>query len=107
MLKNHQDFAFFADFFKFELYKKYDYSSVKRLLKKFRETGSMDRGHGSGRPRTVSTGENMDLIEELVCSQETRSHTHLAPRKITEQTGISRSSIRRMVKKETLNNSST
>ena len=37
--------------------KKWDYYSVKRLMKKFRETGSMDRGHGSGRPRTVSTEE--------------------------------------------------
>ena len=37
----------------------------------------------------LSTEENMDLIEELVCSQEEWSHTHLAPRKISEQTGIS------------------
>ena len=37
--------------------------------------------------------KNMDLIEE-------QPHTHLATRKIAEQTGISRSSIRRMVKKK-------
>ena len=79
--------------------KKWCYSSIKRILQKFRETGSMKRKHGSGRPTTVSTEENMDLIEELICSQE-EPHSHLAPRKIAEKTGISRSSIRRMVKKE-------
>ena len=41
--------------------KKCDYSSVKRLLKKFRETGSTDRRNGLGQPRTVSTEEKMDL----------------------------------------------
>ena len=79
--------------------KKMDFSSINRLLQKFRETGSMERRHGSSRLRTVSTEENMALIEELVCSQEERHHAHLAPRKITEQKGISWSSIRRMMEK--------
>ena len=48
---------------------------------------------GSGRPRSVTTEENTDLIEELICSLEEATHTHLAPRKIAEQIGISRSSI--------------
>ena len=73
-----------------------DYSYVKRLLKKFRETGSTDRRHGSRHPRTVSTEENIDLIEES--SQEVWPYMHFTPRKIPEQTGISRLSIRRMVK---------
>ena len=34
------------------LSKKWDYSFVKGLLKKIIETGSIDRRHGSGRPRT-------------------------------------------------------
>ena len=34
----------------------------------------------------------MDLIEELVCSKEGQPHTHLAPVKITKETGISPSS---------------
>ena len=33
--------------------KKWNYSSVKRLLKKSREISSMDERHGSGRPKTV------------------------------------------------------
>ena len=49
-----------------------------------------------------------DLIEELLCSQEEQPHTHLAPRKIAKQTGISRSSVEIILKKkETLNSSST
>ena len=71
-------------------------------MKKFRESSSMDRRHGSGQPRTVSTEKDKDLIEELVCSKEEPPHTHLAPRKIAEQTGINLSSIRRMVKKRNL-----
>ena len=65
----------------------------------------MGRKHGSERPSTVSVEDNMDLIDELVCSQKKQPHTHLAPRKSTEQTRISRSSTVRMVKKETLNSS--
>ena len=71
---------------------------IKRLLKKSREAGSMDRRHCSGSPRTVSTEENIDLIKELVCSQDEQPHIHLAPRKIAEQTRISRPSIRRVLK---------
>ena len=55
-----------------------------------------------GSPR-LSTKENMDLIEELVCSQEEQPNTHLAPSKIVKQTGISESYIWKMVKKRKLN----
>ena len=61
----------------------------------------MDRRHGSGHPRTVSILENMDLVEKLVCSQEEWPQMHLAPRKI-KQTGISWSSMGRIVKKRNL-----
>ena len=60
----------------------------------------MNRKEGSGRPRSVTTEQNTDLIEKLICSQEEASHAHLAPRKIAKQTRISRSSIRRMVKRK-------
>ena len=46
----------------------------------------MDRGHNSRHPKAFSTEENIDLIEQLVCSQEEQHHTHLTPRKIAEQT---------------------
>ena len=59
----------------------------------------MNRKEGYGRPRLATTEENTNLNEELVCSQEEAPHAHLAPRKIPEQTGISRLSIRGMIKR--------
>ena len=44
----------------------------------------------------------MDLIEELGCLQKQQPHTHLASRKIAEQTEIRRSLIRGMVKRKNL-----
>ena len=79
--------------------KKWTYTSIKRLLKRFKDSGTRNRKEGSGRPWSVTTEENTDLIEELICSQEEVLHTHLAPRKTAEQTGISRSSVRRMIKR--------
>ena len=49
----------------------------------------MNRKEGSGRPRLIKAEENTYLIKELICSQEEAPHTHLAPPKIAEQTGIS------------------
>ena len=42
----------------------------------------MNRKEGSDRPRSVTTKENTNLIEGLICSQEEAPHTHLAPRKM-------------------------
>ena len=49
--------------------------------------------------RSVTTEENNDLIEELICSQEEPPHINVVPHKIAEQTGISHSSIRSMIKR--------
>ena len=59
----------------------------------------MNRKERSGRPRSLTTEKNTDLIEELICSQEEVLHTPLAPHKIAKQTGINRLSIRRMIKR--------
>ena len=77
----------------------WSYTSVKRLLKRFKHSGTMNTKEGSGRPRSVTIEENTDLIEELICSQKEAPHTHLAPPKTAGQTGISRSSLRRMIKR--------
>ena len=68
-------------------------------MKRFKDSGTMNRKEGSGRPRSVTTEENTNLIEELTCSQDEAPHTHLAPRKIAEQTEISCLSIRRLIKR--------
>ena len=76
--------------------------SVYRLLKKFKENRSMERKVGSGRPRAVFTKENEDLVELLVCSQEDNPGSQMSPREIEKHTGISRTSVRRMVKSKGL-----
>jgi len=45
-------------------------SSINRLLKKFRDTGTVNRLTGSGRPRSARTEENVDLVNDVVLSQE-------------------------------------
>ena len=62
----------------------------------------MNRKEGPGRPESLTTEENTDLTEEMLCSQEEALQTHLAPRKIDKQTGISFSSIKIMIKRKTL-----
>ena len=81
------------------------YTSVKGVLKRFKDSGTINRKKGSGWPRSVTTEENTYLTEEGICPQEEAPHTHLGPRKIAEQTGISRLSIRTMIRKETFVNS--
>ena len=78
--------------------KKWNYSSVKRLIKKFKEDGNMDRRKGSGRPRSARTEENERLVEEMICSQEDEPGTHVTPRNIATELQISHTSVRRIVK---------
>ena len=46
------------------------YTFVKRLLKRFKDSCSINRKEGLGRPRSVITEENTHLVEELTFSQE-------------------------------------
>ena len=71
-------------------------------MKRFHEHGSMDRRPGSGRPRTAMTEENEAMIEDLICLQEEKPGSHMSPREIEKHAGISRSSVRRIVKKKGL-----
>ena len=79
--------------------KKWKKSSLGRLLKKIDETGGTDRKSGSGRPRTTRIDKNIEIIEDLVLSQEEAS-THDSSRTIERNTGISRSSVRRIIKED-------
>lgn len=72
-------------------------ASLDRLLKKLRITGSTDRKKGSGRPRTVCTRETVQMIEELVLSQENQPQTHCSTRQISREAGVSQSSVVRII----------
>ena len=62
----------------------------------------MDRRPGSRRCRMATTEENEKMIEELICSQGENPESYISPREIENYTGISRFSVRRMVKKKGL-----
>ena len=46
---------------------------------------SMDRRQGSGTKRTVSTRENIELVQELDLSQESQPGTHQSVREIARE----------------------
>jgi len=50
--------------------------SINRMLKKFGDTGTANRLKCSGRPRSTSTKENVDLVNDLVLSQEDMLQTY-------------------------------
>jgi transposase len=70
---------------------------IDHLLRKINTTHDVARKEGSGRPREMRTQENIELVEELICSQE-EPGTHTTPADISKQTGIPESSVRRIVK---------
>ena len=78
--------------------KKWDKSSVNRLVKRYVEHGTMERQKGSGRPVSATPPENQDAVEDLVCSQEDAPGTHVTPNNIAKMLKISVRSVRRMVK---------
>ena len=62
----------------------------------------MDRRPGSGKPITVTMEENEELVGDLIYLQEENPGIHLSPREIEKVTGISRTSVRRMVERRGL-----
>jgi len=47
----------------------------------------------SGRRRSVRTDLNIELVNDLICSQAEQSGTSKSPREIARETGMSRSSV--------------
>jgi len=70
------------------------------LIKRIDETGRTGRKRGSGRPRSARTAVNIQIVNDLICSQEDRPVTSKSPREIEHETDISRSSVRRVAKKD-------
>lgn len=68
------------------------------LLRKIDETQSIARKVGSGRRKSARTENNIALVNEEVLSQEDHPGTHSTPAEIARSSGISESSVRRIVK---------
>ena len=80
--------------------RKWKKNALCDLIKRIDETGKIDRQKGSGRPQSARTATNIQAVGDLICSQEDRPGTSKSPREIERETGISRSSIRHIVKKD-------
>jgi len=67
------------------------------LITKLRNTGDIVRKQGSGRPRSTRTDEAVAEVADLVLSQEDKPQTHISTRKISCETGISRTTVMRII----------
>ena len=74
--------------------------TIDDLIKKIDTEGTTARKPGSGRPKSARTDANIKLVSELICSQEDNPLSHKSPREIERQTAISRSTVRRIIKKD-------
>jgi len=70
------------------------------LLRKIDQTSSVSRKPGSGRPRSVRSDLSIQLVTDLICSQEDAPGTGKSPREIEKEIGISRSSVRRIAQRD-------
>jgi len=69
------------------------------LVRKIYQTGSAARLSGSGRRRTARTAANIEIVDNMICSQDDNPGTSKSPREIARETGMSRSSVRRVAKR--------
>lgn len=53
------------------------------------QRGSIERRHGSGRPKSARTEENEELVEEALLSADDEPGTHLSLRKAARKIGMS------------------
>ena len=63
-------------------------NDVKELVKKIDDTGDVARKEGSGPPKSARTEENIELVEEMILSQEEKSGTHSTPAETARELDI-------------------
>jgi len=64
-------------------------TAVRMLLRNIDQTSSVSGKPGSGRPRSVRSELNIQLVTDLICSQEDVPVTKKSPREIQKKTGLS------------------
>ena len=75
-------------------------SGLDYFLAKIDHSGSVDRVSGSGRPRTARAISNVTVVEEMSLSQENKPRTHHTVLQIARESGIPRSRVHRIIKKD-------
>ena len=73
---------------------------IDKILAKIDNTGGTVRRVGSGRRRTVRVAANIQTVQDLIVSDDDEPGSHLSQRGIHRETGISRSSVQRIVQKD-------
>ena len=63
-------------------------SSINRFLKKFRDTGTVDKRQGRDRPRSARTDEKSNQVNDMVLSQEDQPRADSTVREISWKTDI-------------------
>src|SRR5688572_29951754 len=81
---------------------KWPKSTVHRLLARIDQNESIKHKGGSGRPRTARNPDTVAVVEERVLSQENAPGTHMSTstREISKETGVSQTSVRRIIHKD-------
>lgn len=72
----------------------------KKIIAKVDSTGNILRKPGSGRPMSARTAYNIAAVQHLIRSPVNQPGSHRSPREIERETGITRSSVRRIAKKD-------
>ena len=74
--------------------------TVKNVCSPVDYTGSaVLRQPGSGRPAAAITNQNVERVDELICSKEGNNGAHLSTRQIAADLNISQSSVSRIAKR--------
>ena len=68
---------------------------MRKLLKKIDKTFDVAQ-KGFGRPKSVSTNDNIELVEKLILSQENQPGTHSTPTKIAHELNVNCRSVFRI-----------
>ena len=71
--------------------------NLDKLLRKVRNSGSVQRQKGSSTPWSANTAENIDAVNDLVLSQERAPKTQRSTCQISRQTGIRQSLVSRII----------
>jgi len=64
--------------------KRWSVASTNRLTKKIDNCRTTERKSGSGRPRSLTTADNVSMIQDMICSQDDAPCSHINPRNIQE-----------------------
>ena len=80
--------------------KNWKVGGLNKLIRKIDSFGTINHLPGAGRPRSVRNVENIAAVEELVLSQDGQPQTHRTQRQISLETGIKRTSVQRIIKRD-------